>query len=157
MKEIPLTQGQVALVDDEDFEFLNQWNWYARWDKTTLSYYAFRTEFPTRKTIVMSRLIMNTPKDLQCDHINHDTLNNQKRNLRNVTKSNNQMNRKGPRINTDLGILGVHRHGSGFRGDININKKSIHLPTRRTIEEAIADRKAAEEKYYEEYRNKDKH
>ena len=42
MKEIILTQGLVAQVDDEDYAFLNQWKWYAVFNKTT--YYAVRSK-----------------------------------------------------------------------------------------------------------------
>ena len=39
-RHIPLSQGQVAIVDAEDYEFLMQWNWYAAWMPSTQSYYA---------------------------------------------------------------------------------------------------------------------
>jgi hypothetical protein len=38
--EIELTQGQVALIDDEDFELVSKYKWYARWDSHTESFYA---------------------------------------------------------------------------------------------------------------------
>jgi hypothetical protein len=161
MKKIPLTQGQFALVDDEDFEFLNQWKWKAAWNKATQSYYAQRGQRVGKKgtTITMSRLIMNTPKSFDCDHIDHNTLNHQKHNLRNVTHSHNSMNRRGAMKNNRLGVLGVYfdKHSNRFRSTICKDGKQIFLPSRHTIEEAIADRKAAEEKYYGEYRNPNNH
>lgn len=44
MKEIPLTQGQVALVDDEDFERVNAFKWCAKWHSKTKSFYAVRSK-----------------------------------------------------------------------------------------------------------------
>lgn len=48
MKEIILTQGKVALVDDKDFEYLNQWKWHA--DESLRTFYAKR-DFPTLKGV----------------------------------------------------------------------------------------------------------
>jgi hypothetical protein len=93
MKEIKLTQGQVALVDDEDYDWLNQWKWYAAWNKTTKSFYAVRTDYSTgkQKEIRMHRVILNAPKGIDCDHKDGNTLNNQKYNLRlDPEKRNNQ-------------------------------------------------------------------
>jgi hypothetical protein len=154
MKSIPLTQGQFALVDDGDFENLNQWRWQAVWDKHTKSYYAVRTDysgflgFRRKQTIRMHRQIMNTPEDMDCDHWNHDTLDNQRRNLRNVTNSQNLMNRRGANVNSKLDVLGVSKHGKGFRAHIQVGKKTKFFPVRYTIEEAIVDRKQAEKEQY---------
>jgi hypothetical protein len=97
MKLIPLTQGQFAKVDDEWFDYLMQWKWHAYWNNPTQSFYARRTlrdRNGSRPVLHMHRVIMNTPKDMICDHENHDTLNNQEYNLRNVTYSQNNMNSK---------------------------------------------------------------
>src|SRR5262245_57149251 len=40
MREISLTQGKIAFVDDEDFERISAFKWSARWNKSTQSYYA---------------------------------------------------------------------------------------------------------------------
>jgi len=102
MKEIELTQGQVAIVDDEDFEYLSQWKWRASWHENNKSFYAARADRSTGKykTIYMHRLIMQTESGLECDHIFHNTLDNRKSVLRNVTRSENQRNNRRANIGT---------------------------------------------------------
>lgn len=88
MREIELTKGKVALVDDDDFEYLNQWKWYVRKEKDV--FYACRRkrkkeynnplDFNSKKQkiIRMHRVIMNTPDGLVVDHRNGDGLDNRK-------------------------------------------------------------------------------
>jgi hypothetical protein len=94
MKEIKLTRGKVALVDDEDYDYLNQWKWHALAHHGGGWYVSrhFRDK-DGKKSIRMHRLIMNTPEGMEVDHIDHNGLNNQKSNLRNCTNSQNHMNR----------------------------------------------------------------
>jgi hypothetical protein len=112
MKEIKLTKGQVALVDDKDFEELNNFKWQAWWNKDTESFYVHRSistggrKDRKVKTIKMHRFINNTPKNLLCDHADHNTLNNQKYNLRNCTHCNNNANAR-PGINKSSIYKGV--------------------------------------------------
>jgi len=93
MKKISLTQGKYAIVDDSDYVFLNKNKWFA--NKIGNTFYAVRTEGKkgNSKTICMHRVIMNTPKGMDTDHIDGDGLNNQKRNLRICTHSQNICNR----------------------------------------------------------------
>lgn len=95
MKEIILTQGKVALVDDEDFEWLNKVKWHAR--KGPATYYAARgvNTKGKIKIILMHRVIMNAPKGMQVDHKDRNGLNCQKSNMRNCTHGQNQMNKVG--------------------------------------------------------------
>ena len=74
MKQIPLTQGKYALVDDSDFEWLNQWKWnynngYARRIKEINK---------TREIIYMHRFILKINKEKVCDHINGNGLDNRR-------------------------------------------------------------------------------
>lgn len=94
MKFIPLTQGQFAIVDDADFEFLNQWKWYAQ--KTEAGFYASRCKYrrgPGR-LVLMHRLVANAKESEEIDHWNRNTLDNQRLNLRVATVSQNAANRK---------------------------------------------------------------
>ena len=103
----------------------------------------------------MHRLIMATPKDLVCDHIDHASLNNQESNLRNCSHSQNLMNRQGAQSNNkSTGILGVSPHRSGFHAHIYVNKKQLWSKTFRTSEEAAEWRKLAEIEHYGEFRSK---
>lgn len=90
MKKIFLTQGKVALVDDADFDWLNQWKWSL--GSKSSGGYARRKE--AGKHILMHRLIMGFPVGLQVDHINRNPHDNQRKNLRIVTRSQNCWNRK---------------------------------------------------------------
>jgi hypothetical protein len=92
MREIPLTQGKIALVDDDDFEELNKYKWCARVREHTS--YAERKESKTRKIIRMHREVLKyIPDGMFTDHIDGNGLNNQKYNLRIVTTRQNAQNR----------------------------------------------------------------
>lgn len=85
MKEIPLTQGQVAIVDDEDFEKLSQWKWCASAAK--YGFYAVRgaliSEVGYPRLISMHRVILGIDGlTLMGDHINGNKLDNRRSNLR---------------------------------------------------------------------------
>jgi len=98
-RTIPLTQGQVALVDEADFEWLAQWKWYARWAENTQSFYAVRNERSVgsssrQRAVFMHREILQLrPGDpRKGDHQNGDTLDNRRSNLRHATSSQNTIN-----------------------------------------------------------------
>lgn len=78
-KLIPLTKGKFAKVDNEDFERLKDINWCC-----TINNYSINRKFG-----LMHRFIMDTPQDMDTDHINHDTLDNRKSNLRICNTSDN--------------------------------------------------------------------
>lgn len=98
MKKIKLTQGKYALVDNEDFKRLNKWHWQA--DKyKKLRYYAIRgTErLGVRRKIYMHREILGLKygNKFEADHINHNTLDNRRKNLRKCTHQENLCNSYG--------------------------------------------------------------
>ena len=140
MIEIPLTQGQVALIDDEDYELVSQYKWYAQWNPDTQSFYAvtkIRKPDGTRDMLRMHRLVMNAKKGEYVDHINHDTIDNQKENLRLCSCSENLYN-QGKRSNNTSGCKGVswHKRNKKWQALIRVSGKRIHLGLFATKEEA---------------------
>jgi len=126
MKTINLTQGQKTIVDDNDFEDLNRYKWYARWSRCTKSFYVLRNmrNGKERKTVIMSRVIMNAPPAKQVDHINHNTLDNRKSNLRLATRHQNQFNTKSQ---TGLSVYkGVYFHKQTHKWLSQIYKDGVN-------------------------------
>lgn len=105
MREIELTQGYKALVDDEDYEFISQWKWCVL--KTDCNVYAKRTS----KAILMHREIIKFSNPgiffIEVDHKNHIGLDNQKNNLRICTRTQNMGNQR-KRKNVSSKYKGVH-------------------------------------------------
>lgn len=91
MKIINLSQGKETFVDDEDFDFLNQYKWSA--SQSDKNFYAVRTarvrDPKHPRMIRMHRVIMDVSDDLYIDHIDGNSLNNQKSNLRICTNQQN--------------------------------------------------------------------
>ncbi len=94
MREIELTQGKVALVDDEDYAELSKHKWHAA--KIGKRWYASRNvgKRPYRRQVYMHRQILNPPPGFECDHINGNGLDNRRCNLRVCTHSQNLQNQR---------------------------------------------------------------
>ncbi len=123
MKKIPLTKGQFALVDDDDFNWLIQWKWNAMYHGG--KYVATRHHKSGASKTYMHRLIINAPSGMEVDHIDHNTLNNQRNNLRICDHSLNCKNRS-PWGQSKY--LGVSKLPSGkWRAAIRANGRTMHL------------------------------
>jgi len=101
MKELILTKGFVAIVDDEDFEVLSQRKWTALITGQHIKrVYAYRRQMcdngvrKWQKMILLHRAIMLPPDRTDVDHINGDTLDNRRSNLRLATRSQNLANNR---------------------------------------------------------------
>ena len=119
MKEIPLTQGKVALVDDDDYERVSEHKWHAL--KRGKMFYAGRSKSrrdPTgRGTILLHHFILGIPSQQQIDHRDRDGLNCQKQNIRPCTHAQNNQNRRA-QVNNASGYRCVTRCGKRWQAHI---------------------------------------
>ena len=150
MKNIPLTQGKFALVDDADFEWLNQWKWRIK-KSYQLEYVITDTKIGNKKTTIrMHRLILNAKKDIFIDPKDNNGLNNCRDNLRVATNGQNNMNRS-----IVWGVSkykGVYQHKTNKKwiAQIKKNKKLIRIGHfNKEIEAARAYDKRAKELFGE--------
>lgn len=157
MKKIYLTQGKCAVVDDDDFDFLNKFKWHAFRHRKV--FYAARTvnlSKTDKKRILMHRQITGlNDKVQQVDHINGDGLDNRKENLRIATNSQNQANKKVSKNNkTGLkGVSPIYTKGyfCGYKAQISHQNKVIYLGCFPTPEDAHEVYKQAAKKYHGEF------
>lgn len=129
MKQIPLTKNKFAIIDDEDFENLSKYKWYA--NKHGRSYYVIRNKpigNGKQKTEYIHNYILNCPDGFEIDHKDGNGLNNQKSNLRISTHNQNIMNMK-PHLNKLVEFKGVdlYKKNNKYRVRITINGKTIAL------------------------------
>jgi hypothetical protein len=155
MRKIKLTQNKYALVDNEDFEELSKYKWSAgkNWNK----YYAFRQSSKNegkRVIILMHRQILETPVGFHTDHKDGNGLNNQRKNLRIATASQNARNRGKPRTNKS-GFKGVSwcNTNKKWYSRIKINQKSISLGYHTSKIEARKAYVTACKMYHKEFAN----
>lgn len=114
--KIPLTKGQFALIDAEDYPRVSQFKWHA--SKSREKYYA--KSYIKQKPIKMHRLVLNiTNSNILCDHKDGNTLNNTKINLRKASTSENSRNRLLDRDNS-TGYKGVSKLENKFMSRIGI-------------------------------------
>jgi len=156
MKEIPLTQGKITIVDDGDYERLNQFKWCVMNGR---GYWRAARHIQEingkRKNEYMARYILDAPSDMDVDHINGKTLDNRKENLRLCTESINTQNQHISRGSSNY--QGVHWNKRAKKWCARITKNQIryHLGYFRTeIDAACAYNKAALKLYQNPKLNK---
>jgi hypothetical protein len=143
-KSIPLTHGKFALIDDEDFEKLNQYKW------------RFHGGYAVTKisgvTTYMQWVVFGRKQGFQVDHISRDTLDNRKSNLRHATKAQNGINRGANKNNTS-GFKGVSWNKSKNKWDsqIAISGKHVLIGRFTKPEEAARAYDEAALKYFGEF------
>ena len=158
MATISLTKGQVAIVDDADFDWLSQWKWSAQKVATISGFYAVRwMKKPCggMSAIPMHRFINGTPDGAHTDHIDGNGLNNCRSNLRTVTALQNQMNKRPNRGGTSP-LKGAWRDDScrnvkKWRSSIRINGRLKYLGRFHTDQEAAAAYAKAAAEHFGEY------
>jgi hypothetical protein len=129
------------MVDDHDYEILKQFPWF-------LGTCGRKSYARNTSAGFMHRLIMATPRGLRTDHINENTLDNRRANLRICTAAENAWNISKPRI--DNPHKGVHyaKRYKKYLAHLTANKHTYNLGSYETLDEALAARRAAEIKYW---------
>lgn len=140
MAFIQLTKDYMAEVDDELFEELNKYSWYAS-GRGSHVYAARRRYENTGELVYMHNQILGYPKLPRTHHIDHDDdnrLNNKKTNLQIITTKANQQ--KSPRVKNQKGISIDRTHGT-YKAYINsATKRRVNIGTYKTYDEAYEAR-----------------
>lgn len=150
MKTIPLTQGQYALVNDDDCEILSEYKWHAV--KIGNTFYASRARPGDYKRIWMHREIMQPLPHLEVDHADGDGLNNQRANLRVCTHAENLRNQKLNKANTSgyKGVTWDARSGK-WQAQIKFWQRHYVLGHFVNLEDAARARAEAERELFGDY------
>jgi hypothetical protein len=140
--EVSDESGEKFIIDYDDEEKIKGKYWTVK-NGYAQSFYEGRSN-------LLHRVIMNPPENMVVDHINRNTLDNRKENLRICTDHQNVLNKKISK-NNKSGYTGVYHNKERWVSVIFYNGKTIHLGTYKNIEDAISARLDAEEKYFGEY------
>lgn len=148
-RELAVTRGLVAIVDEEDYERVSQFKWCAIKGRDT--WYAHRTvrksEGLAKSSIRLHHFILGMTADIagEIDHRNGNGLDNRKQNLRMATAGQNRVN-SGPTKRNTSGFKGVTRHGKKWHAQIRCGDTNHRLGSHPTPEAAarVYDAKARE-------------
>lgn len=140
---ITTAKGEKILADAEDYDRLSQHSWCV--SKTGYAVANIR-----RRVVKLHRFLLNLTDQYQLiDHINHNTLDNRKKNLRICTQSQNAKNTSP--VNGGL-VSGIRQTRFGkYSVRITNDRKEVHVGTYSTLEEAVQARIEAERKYHGEF------
>lgn len=158
MKYITLSKNKIAMVDDEDYEKVSKWKWYAHESSNGGKFYAARKHWTPSDTIRtirsngrvvkgsysmmrMHRFIIDAPEGMEVDHIDGNGLNNQKENLRIVDHLENMWNQR-TRKTSKSGIRGISfdKQTNKWRATATKNGKYYNLGRFKDINDAVKAR-----------------
>lgn len=151
---VSLTKGLEAAIDACDVPLVEPHNWHARIKTGAATYAAYRlsTSDGKRVSVLMHRVIAQTPDDLDTDHRDGNGLNNRRSNLRNATKSQNMHNAR-QRADNSSGYKGVcwHKRKGKWEARIRLNGRQNHLGYYDTPEAAFEARSKAAHTLHQEF------
>lgn len=150
MKTIPLTKGQLAIVDDEDYAELSQYKWHYS------TGYAYRRGRASRgednkKCISMHRQLLSPPNGMDVDHINQVRSDNRRANLRIVTHRDNTLNARVCRGRSTYRGVSWEKRRKHWIANIVVNYKQLYLGSFKTEQEAALAYDEAAKKYFGTY------
>lgn len=151
-KPIQLTKGYIAWVDDEDYDRVARYSWFAQVIKGKVYAATHRKGILFKKYVYMHRYILGDPKDIEVDHWNNDGLDNRRCNLRQVTHAQQQFNRP-KKSGTSSKYKGVcwNTLKSRWMAGIKVNQKRIHLGLFEVEEDAARAYDNAALEYFGEF------
>lgn len=154
MVEITCSAGHIAFVDDEDAD-LAALRWTSVVGSPTRVYPCRQQRIGPRsenkrRFIYMHRAIADRMglEGHDIDHIDGNTLNNRRSNLRGVSRSENLRNLGGAYKNSKSGALGVNKAGQTWMARIRVGDTRLYLGRFKTQEEAVIARLEGEKKYW---------
>jgi len=155
-RRIPLSRGKFAIVDPDDYYRLSEYNWFLSAGIRNNSYAVRRS--PNRngkrgKVIRMHREVANTPDGVVCDHINGNSLDNRKANLRSATHLQNSWNARKSSKSCSSKYKGVtfYKKQQKWQGQICVNGKKIFLGEFKEEKQAAKEYDKAAKKYFGEF------
>lgn len=151
-KEIHLSQGKVAIVDDSDYELVSQYKWTTMHTPGRKTWYAYHSDWNkgNPRSIILHCFLMSAPKGTEVDHIDGDGLNCQRHNLRMATRSENSHN-VDKRCDNTSGYKGVMTNKRRWRFSIQSHGRRITKGGFKTAEDAARAYDAAAKILHGEY------
>jgi len=148
MKAIKITRGEYALVDDIDYEKIAAHKWFCK----PMGNNKYAAREVDKKIIYMHRIILGAKAGQICDHINGNSLDNRRANLRFCTRGQNAKNR-GVNKNNTTGIKGVtwYKRLKKWRAQIRVDYKLEHIGLFDNKNDAEIAYKQAAKKAFGEY------
>lgn len=154
-RTIELTQGQVTIVDAEDYDWLMQWKWFAAWNTRTKTFYVQRNvvrDGMSNGVIQMQRQILGLEQGdkRKGDHADGNTLDNRRSNLRIATHAQNRAN---SRTSCASGLKGAYfkKASKRWQGQIRVNGVCLNLGYYDSAAEAHAAYTRAAKEHFGEF------
>jgi hypothetical protein len=157
MIKIALNLGDVAtvytLIDNVDWPLVKRYRWRVEYIRSCFRAFTYIRVSGKTKTLYLHRLLMNPPKELVVDHINGDSLDNRRKNLRVCTTQQNSMNQGKKNKNTSSKYKGVCwiKRDKRWMAAIRAENRKINLGYYKDELEAVKAYNKAAKKYFGEF------
>jgi hypothetical protein len=147
---------QECLIDDDDYDLIKNYTWYPKYDKKLNGFYActnIRIDKNKYTLATMSRILLPVQPGQITDHINHNTLDNRRCNIRICTKAENNRNKRKHKNGLTSQYKGVYKitGKEKFGVSIYIDGKQKRISQHRSERMAALQYNRAAKKYYGEF------